>query len=330
MKCLARLMAVSSRVVLALGVALSAAAAPARAQSGYPSRVITLVTQSSPGTALDVVGRLYADRIAKLLNAQTVVLNRPGAGGLIAARAVATAPADGYTLLVTNSGHAILGTLNKNLPFDPMGDFAGIAMIAEAPAVVTVPPALGVTTLKDFVELAKGRPDSIRYGSAGIGTSTHLAGAYFEKQAGVRMTHVPYRNTSETLSDLLTNRVQAVFSPVTPNAQQIKEGGLLGLAVSAREPMVSPVAVPTAISQGIDYEYSTWYGFLAPKETPPAVLAILAQAIDQASKEPDLKAQVEAQGLAQRIILLQQFDRYIRSDMARLDPILREIAAKAQ
>jgi tripartite-type tricarboxylate transporter receptor subunit TctC len=98
-----------------------------------------------------------------------------------------------------------------------------------------------VTTLKDFVELAKGRPDSIRYGSAGIGTATHLAGAYFEKQAGVRMTHVPYRNTSETLSDLLTNRIQAVFSPITPNAQQIKEGGLLGLAVSAGS---SPATTP--------------------------------------------------------------------------------------
>ncbi len=144
------------------------------------------------GTAIDILARLYADKLAKRFGQQVVVANRPGAGGLIGAQAVANSAPDGYTVLFANSGHAILGTLNKNLPFDPVADFAGVALVGEAPAIVVVPPSLGVSSLKEFVALTKAKPGEINYGSAGIGTSTHLAGAYFALKAGIDLVHVPY------------------------------------------------------------------------------------------------------------------------------------------
>jgi tripartite-type tricarboxylate transporter receptor subunit TctC len=166
-----------------LGAAVLAAAIaacmPARAQDQYPSRLITVVVPLTPGTTIDILARLFAERLSKRFGQQVVVSNRPGAGGLIAAQAVATSPADGYTVLLANSGHAILGTLNKNLPFDPVKDFAGVSLIGDAPSLVTVAPSLGVRGLREFVDLAKAKPGTVNYGSAGIGTATHLAGAHF-------------------------------------------------------------------------------------------------------------------------------------------------------
>jgi tripartite-type tricarboxylate transporter receptor subunit TctC len=132
-----------------------------------------------------------AGALSKRFGQQVIVANRPGAGGFIAAQAVATAPADGYTVLLANSGHAILGTLNKNLPFDPIGDFAAVSLIGDAPTLITVAPSLGVRSLTEFVELAKAKPGAINYGSAGVGTATHLAGMYFAAQTGTDLVHVP-------------------------------------------------------------------------------------------------------------------------------------------
>jgi tripartite-type tricarboxylate transporter receptor subunit TctC len=183
-----------------IGAAVTAAVlafgAPARAQGSYPSAASTIVTPLAPGTTIDVLARLYADKLSKRFGQQVIVSNRPGAGGLIAAQAVAAAPADGYTVLLANSGHAILGTLNKNLPFDPVRDFAGVSLIGETAALVTVPPSLGLRSLQAFVDLAKAKPGTVNYASAGIGTATHLAGAYFAKQAGIQMVHVPYKTGS--------------------------------------------------------------------------------------------------------------------------------------
>jgi hypothetical protein len=180
-------------VVLAAAMAVGTAAA---AQEHYPSRLITVVVPLTAGTTIDILARLFAESLSKRFGQQVIVANRPGAGGLIAAQAVATAPADGYTVLLANSGHAILGTLNKNLPFDPIGDFAAVSLIGDAPTLVTVAPSLGVRSLTEFVELAKAKPGAINYGSAGVGTATHLAGMYFAAQTGTDLVHVPYTVSS--------------------------------------------------------------------------------------------------------------------------------------
>jgi tripartite-type tricarboxylate transporter receptor subunit TctC len=311
--------------VLAATLALGA---PVRSQEPYPSKPITLVAPQSPGTTLDILARLYADKLNKRLGQPVIVSNRPGAGGLIAAQAVAVAPADGSTLLIANSGHAILKTLNKNLPFDPVRDFAGISMIGETPALIVVPPSLGVRTLRAFVALAKAKPGTINYASAGIGTATHLAGAYFARQAGIDMLHIPYKLGSDILSDLVAGRVDVTFAPPAFTLAFLKEGKLLALGVSSAEAMREPVEAPSARSAGIDFEYSTWYGFLAPAKTPAAVLQTLNRAIAEVGEDPELKAKVQVQGIAPRNIALHEFDAYVGKEIERLGPILKEIGDK--
>ena len=300
----------------------------ARSQEQYPSRTITIVVPITAGTTIDILARLYADKLAKQLGQQVVVSNRAGAGGLIAAQAVANSAADGYTLIFANSGHAILGTLNKNLPFDPVGDFAGVSLIGEAPTIVVVPPALGVGNLKEFVDLAKSKPGTINYGSAGIGTATHLAGAYFALLTGTELVHIPYTVSATIIADMLGGRIQASFVPMAFVLPLLQDARLRALAVAAKDPVTDPIRIPTAQSQGIEYQTATWYGILAPGKTPKPVLNMLNRAIVEANKDPELQAKIRAQGINLRDIGLEKFDGHIRSDMARLAPLLKAIADK--
>jgi tripartite-type tricarboxylate transporter receptor subunit TctC len=300
----------------------------ARAADQFPARPITLVVPLTPGTTIDILARIYADRLSRILGQPVVVLNRPGAGGIIGAQAVAKANPDGYTLLFANSGHSILGLLNKDLAFDPIRDFAGIAMIGTTPAIVVVPPKLGVSNVGEFIALARAKPGAVNYGSAGVGTSTHLAGAYFAAQAGLNLVHVPYTVSSNIISDMLSGAIQASFDPLAFVLSFVQNGSLRALAVGADEPITDPVRIPTAISQGVDYRYATWYGILAPARTPPAVLRKLADAIAEASEDAGLRQKLKAQGIGAKTMALQAFDAYIDADVARLAPLTIGIAAK--
>lgn len=305
-----------------------AALAPAARADDYPSRPITIIVPLTPGTTVDVVARIYGDAVGKRLGQSMVVINKAGAGGMIAAQSTASASPDGYTIQMANSGHAINGVLSKNLPFDPIKDFAGIAMVGETPAVVVVSPVLGVTSLQEFVALAKKRPGAMQYGSGGIGSATHLAGAYFLAKAGIDMVHVPYKDSSALLSDMVTGRVEAAFVPTAFVLSLVKDGKLRALAVGADQPQTEPFPAPTARSAGIDYVYSTWYGFLAPAKAPPEILDTLAKAFAAAADDPAVQAKVRAQGISPKIKTRAAFDAYIRDDMKRLDPVLKDIASK--
>jgi tripartite-type tricarboxylate transporter receptor subunit TctC len=316
---------VISRRRFTLALASVAAAGAARADDRYPSRPITIVVPLTPGTAIDIQARLYAEGLAKKFGYQAVVVNRAGAGTLIGAETVANSTPDGYTVLLTNSAHAILGAMNRNLPFDPIADFAGIAMVAQAPTVVAVPASLGVHSLPDFVALAKAKPGTINYGSAGIGTATHIAGAYFAYKTGTDLVHVPYTVSQTILTDMLSGNIQATFAPQAFVQPMLQDGRLLALAVAADTPVTDPIKIPTARSAGVDYVNATWYGFLAPAKTPRAVLATLHDAIVEVGKDPDIQAKIKQQGFALANIGLADFDAHIRTDMARLQPILAQL-----
>jgi tripartite-type tricarboxylate transporter receptor subunit TctC len=315
-----------SQLIAAVLTGLVCLCPPARAQDHYPSRLITIIAPITAGTTIDILARLYADKLSKRFGQQVVIVNRPGAGGLIAAQAVASSPPDGYTLIFVNSGHTILGALNKNLPFDPVRDFAGVSLVGEAPTIVTVPPALDVSNLKEFVARAKARPGTINYGSAGIGTATHLAGAYFALKTDTDLVHIPYTVSATIIADMLGGRIQASFVPAAFVLPLLQDGRLRALAVSAKEPVTDPIRIPTALSQGIDYQNATWYGILAPAKTPKSVLQGLSQAISEVGKDPELQVKIRAQGIDPRDIELEKFDLHIQADMARLDPLLKAIA----
>ena len=204
--------------------------------------------------------------------------------------------------------------------------FAGVSLVGEAPAIVVVPPSLGVSSLQEFVALAKSKPGEINYGSAGIGTSTHLAGAYFALKAGIELVHVPYTVSATIIADLLGGRIQASFVPMAFVLPLLQDGRLKALAVGAKDPINEPIAIATALSQGIDYEYATWYGVLAPGKTAKEVLKTLGQAIADAGNDPELQAKLRVQGIEPRDIRVAAFDAHIRNDMARIAPLLKSIA----
>jgi tripartite-type tricarboxylate transporter receptor subunit TctC len=226
---------------------------------------------------------------------------------------------------LTNSAHAILGAMNRNLPFDPIADFAGICMVAQAPTIVAVPPSLGVHDLQGFVALAKAKPGTINYGSAGIGTATHIAGAYFAYKTGTELVHVPYTVSQTILTDMLSGNIQATFAPQAFVLPMLQDGRLLALAVADETPVTEPVKIPTARSAGVDYVNTTWYGFLAPAKTPRAVLQALHDAIVEVGKDPDIRTKISQQGFVPANIGLGDFDAAIRGDMARLAPILAKL-----
>ncbi|HSV83051.1 MAG TPA: tripartite tricarboxylate transporter substrate-binding protein, partial [Ramlibacter sp.] len=192
----------------------AAATGSVRAQGDrFPSRPIKLLVPNTPGSTVDIVARLYADRLGARLGQPVVVENKPGAGGVLAAQAAMQAPRDGYTLLFVNSQHAINPFAYDKLPYDTLRDFEGIALVGDTPSVITVPPQLGVNSLAELIALAKKKPGQIAYASAGIGSQTHLSAAYFASRAGLSLVHVPYRSASDVITDLIANRTQCTFAP---------------------------------------------------------------------------------------------------------------------
>jgi tripartite-type tricarboxylate transporter receptor subunit TctC len=313
-----------------LACLLAAVAFGAPAQERWPAKPVQMVVPLSPGTTVDIIARLYADRLTPRLGQTVIVQNRPGAGGTIAAQSVAASAADGYTILMANTQHSVNPALYANLAYDTLRDFSGIAVVAEAPALVYVNPGLGAKTLAEFIALAKAKPGTINYGSAGVGTATHLGGAYFASQAKIDIVHVPYKVTSDLVSDIVTGRIQATFSPIAFMLAQVREGKLLALAVTSRARVPVLPEVPTVAEAAIPgYESSTWYGFLAPARTPRAVLAQFANGLKEISEEKEVKEKFAGQGIFPRSIELEDFDNFIRDDVARLGALAKAVGAKA-
>lgn len=315
------------RALAVLLVALIAEAA--LAQDNRSTKPLQLVVPLAAGTTIDFVARLYAERLATRLGQSIVVQNRPGAGGTIAAQSVAKAAADGTTILIVNSQHSINTALYANLPYDTLADFTAVAMIAEAPSIIAAHPKLGVKTVKELIALAKQRPGAINYGSAGIGTTTHLGAAAFAASAGVEMVHIPYKG-AELMTDLLSGRVELIFVPVPFVLQQIRDGKLIALGITSRESMQTPLVVPAIAQTDLPgFEYSTYYGFVAPAKIPSGVAAQLSQAIRVVTEDAEGRERLISQGMFPRTLGPAEFDRYIRSDIERIGPVVKAAGAKA-
>ena len=190
-------------------------------------------------------------------------------------------------------------------------------------------PGVGARSIAQLVEIAKQKPGVMNYGSAGVGSATHLAGALFVAKAGVDIVHVPYKGGSDVITEIVSGRLQMTFVPPAFLLSQIKDGRVLALGVGMKEPMREPIEVPTVRSGGVDYEFTTWYGVLAPAKVPAPVLQRLASAILQTLEDKDLLERFRGQGLIPRNITLRDFDAYIRADMEKLAPVIKASGAKA-
>lgn len=274
----ARLVGLRSLVFAALLCAMS----PAGAQ-GFANRPIRIVVASTAGGAADMIARMLAPDMAATLGQQVVVENRPGAGNIIGSEVVAKAAPDGHTLLMAINNHVINATVYKNLSFDPIKDFAPVSLIATTPHMLAVHPSVPARTALDFIKLARAEPGKLNYSSAGNGTAAHFAAEQFNLLAGVRLTHVPYKGVTPAVTDLLGGTVQVMFPAPITIMPHLRAGKLVGLAVTTPKRVKSLPELPTLQEAGLrGYEFSSWYGLLAPRDTPPAVISALHKAATQA------------------------------------------------
>ena len=276
---------------IALAAALLLGAPLAQAQT-YPARPIQVIVPFAGGSASDVVMRVLLERMGVALGHRFIVDNRPGAGGNTGTAAATKAAPDGYTLVMSSVGPlAANKTLYKDLGYDPEHDLAPIALFATLPNVIVVSKKLPITNLKEFIAYAKAHPKELNYGSVGIGSSQHLAGAYFEQVAGVEMTHVPYRNIAQYVPDLIAGSVQTGFQFLPNVITPLKTGDAIALAVTSPTRMSALPDVPTAKEAGLDgYETYGWLALLAPKDTPRPIIDRLHAELAAAIKDETVKA----------------------------------------
>jgi tripartite-type tricarboxylate transporter receptor subunit TctC len=324
-----RFIAHSACTAAVLAAAMTVPCAHAQPQK-FPSKPIRMIVPFSAGSQTDILARLIGQKMNENWGQQIVVDNRPSAGGTIAAGIVATAPADGHTLMLHSVGHAINASLYTKLPFDTLRDFAGVSQVASVPNVLVVAPSLGVKSVKDLIALAKQKPGAINFGSAGIGSGTHINAEQFKVAAGINVVHVPYKGTPETLTDTMTGRIQFFFSPLVPATPFIKEGRLLALAVSTAQR--SPVLpdVPTVAEAALPgFEYDQWYGILAPRATPKPVLDQLSKEIARILDLPDVRKTFQTQGAVAKPSTPEQFDAFIRVEIDKLAKVIKAAGARA-
>jgi tripartite-type tricarboxylate transporter receptor subunit TctC len=269
----------------------------AQAQS-YPNRTITLVIPFAPGGSTSIIGRVIADRMSQLLGESIVIDNRPGAGGTVGTKLVAKSEADGYMLLLGYTGTLAIGpSLYKNVGYDPRKDFAPIGMIGHAPTSLVVHPSFPAKTVAELIAYAKAHPGQVNFGSAGVGTVSHICGEYFARVAGITLVHIPYKGTAPALTDLLGGHIPMAFAPIPAAHPNVSSGLLRALAVTSASRSSLLPDVPTISEAGLPgFDISLYYGLVAPAGTPRAVVERLNKALKAALASEDVKKQLMQDG----------------------------------
>jgi tripartite-type tricarboxylate transporter receptor subunit TctC len=293
---------------------------PAPAQQ-YPSQPVRMVVPFSAGSNTDAQARIIADKLSQLWKQQVIVENRPGIAGTAS---VAKSSADGYTLMLTSSGHPVANVISPAAPFDPVKDFAGITQVSVVSASFMVPPDLPANNLKEFIALAQQSPGKLNFASAGTASTSYLAGEIFKQVAKLNLVHIPYKGAPEAMNSILRNDAQIYFASTTFSPDLITTKKLKVLAVSSATRAPRLPDVPTAREAGLaDYVYDSWFGVMAPAGTPPAILNKVSADIAGVLRLPDVAKALDNQGLVVSTQSPAEFDKLIRSEAERYGAILR-------
>jgi len=305
----------SSLVLLC--AALAAAATSAAAQQ-YPTRAVRVIVASSPGSGVDIVSRIVAQKLAVGLGQQVIVDNRAGAGANLGAEIAAKAPPDGYTLLMGTPAHAINVSMYSGLNYDIVRDFAPVSLISTGQYVVIVHPSVPVQSVKALIALARSKPGDLAYGSAGPGNSTHLAGELFNSMAGTRMLHVPYKGSGPALIELMSGQLQVMFANITAGLPHIRAGRVRALGVTGPKRTPQAPDLPTVAEAGLPgYSVTSYFGVLVPTGTPSAIIAKLNTELVRAVHAADVQASLANEGAEAVGSSPEEFAAFIRAEIPR-------------
>lgn len=314
-------------LAFAIGVCI---AANALAQS-YPTKPVRVIIPNSPGSGLDIIGRWVSQKLAEIWGQPVVVDNRPGAGGTLGTGIVARSPADGYTLLVAASNHAVNLALYNNLPYDTFKDFLEIAPLAALYEALVVSPSAGVRNVSGLIAAAKAKPGQLTFASAGMGGATHFSGEKFKLATGIDVVHVPYKGGPAGMSDVMTGRVTFYLPPIGTALSFIKAGKLVALGVSSRQRSALLPEVPTIAEAGVaNFEDMLWFGMWVPARAPARIVDQLAKDASRALSAPDLREQFRGLAAETMSMTRTEFARFVRSEAEAAARVAKAAGIKPQ
>ena len=323
-------MKVFQAVMGASALALAGAQPLAHAQDKWPSRPIRMIVPFSSGAASDVLSRIVGQRLGEIYGQQFVVDNRAGAGGLIGSQLVKQAAADGYTLAMVGQPHLSNVLLRDDKPYDPLKDFTAISLVATTPNVIVLGKGVEAKTIPDLIALAKAKPGTLNYGSGGVGSSSHLAGALFASKAQIDVVHVPFR-IGDSRAALISGAIQYYVYPLPAIMPLIRNGTLRALAVASAKRAESLPDVPTSAEAGFpQYRSESWFGIIAPRGLPRQLVSRLNADIATVLKEPATREKIIRGGAEPAFDTPEQFAKMQRDEYAELGTLIKDIKMKVQ
>ena len=316
----------------ALALAGTAAVQPATNAATWPDHPIRLIVPFGAGSGSDVIARIVGQKLSERLGQPIVIENKPGGSTVLGTETVARAAPDGYTLELANTtSHATTAALGIKLAYDPVKDFTPVGMLAYSPFVLLVTPGLDAHSVKELIALAKAKPGALDYASAGVGTMSHLAGALFTSMAGVKINHVPYRGTEQSMIDLMQGRIEILFGTIAPSLPQIRAGKLRALATTGVQRNAMLPDVPTLAESGLaGYEAGLWTGLVFPAGVSPAIVRRLNAQVNVVMRDPDVVALLAKQGVEVEIGTPEMLGERIKGDLAKWRAVVVKAGIKAQ
>jgi len=318
-------------IALVAACALAAAlAAPAPAQE-WPQRPIRVIVAFGPGGGTDIVGRIIGQSLQEKLGQPVVIENRPGAAGTLGNEAVARADKDGYTLGIMTAGQIIAAVMNKSLRYDTLTAFDPVSLVAMAGLIIVTRPDFPANNVKELIAAAKANPGKLSFASPGFGATQHLTAELFRQTADIKILHVPFRTSPEAISAVLGRQVDVLFDTVSAVLGQVQSGQLKALAVTGKDRFPAVPDVPAAIESGLlpGYDVTTWYGFFAPRDTPPAVIAKLNKTLNEILKEDVVRERLTKAGVVVQGSTADAFGKHMTAEFARWNAV-REAAGIPQ
>ena len=310
---------------------LAAALACAAAAQDYPVRSIRIVVAYSPGGGTDLISRTLARKLTESWGQSVIVDNRPGAGGILGTEIVARAAPDGYTLGTIPSTHAINPSLFKKLPYDPIKDFVMVNMLATSPNILATHPSLPVRNTRELIALAKRRPGELTFASAGVGSTTHLAGEYFKRKAAIDVLHIPYKGSGQAEIDLAGGQVHYMVDSLPAALPNVRAGKTRALATTGSKRFPGLADVPTVTESGLKgYESISWWGIAGPAGIPSGITAKLQKEIARVMSLPDVKELMLRQGAESWTIGPQEFLEFLKQETDLYARIVREAGIKVE